>query len=90
MTALNKKQPVRMCIACRSGKPKQELIRIVRTKEGVLSVDETGKAPGRGTYVCKDGACIEKARKIFPKVMRCEMDDAVYETLMGIAHGHGK
>ena len=87
---MNKKQPVRMCVACRAGKPKRELVRLVRTKEGMLSVDETGKAQGRGAYVCADEAGIEKAKKIFPKVMRCEMDETIYEKLMRIACRHGK
>ena len=56
----------------------------------MLSVDETGKAQGRGAYVCADEACIEKAKKIFPKVMRCEMDETIYEKLMRIACRHGK
>lgn len=90
MTGGNKKQPVRMCIACRCGKPKRELIRIVRTKEGALSIDKTGKAPGRGAYVCADQACIEKAKKIFPKILHCEMDGDLYEMLIEIVSGYGK
>lgn len=90
MASGNKKQPVRMCIACRCGKPKQELIRIVRAKEGTLFLDKTGKAQGRGAYVCADQACIEKAKKIFPKVLHCEMDENTYEMLMEIVSGHGE
>ena len=46
-----KKIPVRMCVACRQGRPKRELIRIVKNKAGVVSVDTTGKAKGRGAYL---------------------------------------
>lgn len=53
-----------MCVACRQGKPKRELIRVVKNKEGGVSVDTTGKAQGRGAYICPDIACLEKAYKI--------------------------
>lgn len=59
-----KKVPVRMCVACRQGKPKKELIRVVKNKEGDVVVDTTGKAQGRGAYICPDVACLEKAYKI--------------------------
>ena len=78
-----------MCIACRSGKLKVELIRLVRTKEGQLLVDRTGKAQGRGAYVCRNRECIEKAKRIFPKVMHCEMDEAAYHMLIELADEHG-
>ena len=58
-----KKIPMRMCIACRESKPKKELIRIVKNKEGELNVDTTGKMPGRGTYLCPSVECLERAFK---------------------------
>ena len=58
-----KKIPMRMCVACHEMKPKKELQRIVRSPEGVVSIDSTGKAPGRGAYVCRNVDCIKKARK---------------------------
>ena len=58
-----KKVPLRMCLGCQEMKPKKELIRIVRDKEGGVSVDFTGKKAGRGAYICRDSACLEKARK---------------------------
>jgi hypothetical protein len=58
-----KKTPMRMCVACREMKPKTELTRIVKN-EDTLVADSTGKARGRGAYVCKDEACIKRARKI--------------------------
>ena len=58
-----KKIPMRMCNGCQEMKPKKELIRIVKSPEGILSVDLTGKKPGRGAYICKDTLCLEKAIK---------------------------
>ncbi len=58
-----KKIPMRQCLGCREMKPKMELIRVVRSPEGVVSLDFKGKQPGRGAYVCPDAACLAKARK---------------------------
>ena len=55
--------PQRMCAICREQFPKRELIRLVRSAEGVVSLDDTGKKPGRGLYVCKSQACITQAMK---------------------------
>lgn len=58
-----KKVPMRMCTGCREMKPKLELLRVVKNKDGDVSIDFTGKKPGRGAYVCKDVSCLLKARK---------------------------
>lgn len=58
-----KKIPMRQCLGCREMKPKKELIRVVRSPEGVVSLDFRGKLPGRGAYVCPAPACLAKARK---------------------------
>ncbi len=58
-----KKIPMRRCVGCMESKPKKELIRIVCNKEGDLSLDITGKAAGRGVYLCKNTDCLEKAKK---------------------------
>lgn len=58
-----KKVPLRMCTGCSEMKPKKELVRVVRSKEGEVSIDLTGKKPGRGAYVCKNIECLEKAFK---------------------------
>ena len=58
-----KKIPMRQCVGCREMKPKKELIRVVRSPEGAVSLDFRGKLPGRGAYVCPDPACLAKARK---------------------------
>ena len=52
-----------MCLGCSEMKPKKELVRIVRSPEGVVSVDLTGRAPGRGAYLCRSTACLQKAIK---------------------------
>ena len=58
-----KKIPMRQCLGCREMKPKKELIRVVRSPEGEISLDFKGKANGRGAYVCPDPACLKKAIK---------------------------
>ena len=59
----NKKIPLRQCIGCREMKPKRDLLRILRTPEGELLLDDTGKKNGRGAYLCRDIQCFAKARK---------------------------
>ncbi|MBQ8655347.1 MAG: YlxR family protein [Clostridia bacterium] len=58
-----KKIPMRMCVGCREMKPKKELIRVVRSPEGAVSMDPVGKKPGRGAYVCRSEACLKRAIK---------------------------
>ena len=58
-----KKIPMRMCVGCREMKPKKELIRVVRSPEGEVSMDPVGKKPGRGAYVCRNEACLKWAIK---------------------------
>lgn len=60
---MGKHVPIRTCVACRTQRPKRELIRIVRTPEGEVHVDPTGKAKGRGAYLCPQAACWELAIK---------------------------
>ena len=58
-----KKIPMHQCAGCREMKPKKELVRVVRSPEGVISLDFRGKAPGRGAYVCPNLECLRRARK---------------------------
>ena len=58
-----KKIPLRQCVGCREHRPKPELIRVVRSPEGEVSLDFKGKKPGRGAYVCPDPECQKRARK---------------------------
>lgn len=64
-----------MCVACREGKPKRELVRVVKNKEGEVGVDTTGKAQGRGAYLCASEQCLEKAVKTraLSRALECEM-----------------
>lgn len=79
-----KKVPERTCIACRSAKPKNELIRVVRDPEGAISLDFTGKKNGRGAYICKDKACLAKCvkSKALDRALNYKVDSEVYERLL--------
>ena len=79
----NKKIPMRMCSGCGEHFPKKELVRVVRSKEGYISVDLTGKKSGRGAYVCKSVECLKKARKTkrFERAFECQIPDEVYDRL---------
>ncbi len=86
-----KKIPLRMCVGCGEMKPKAELIRVVRDKDGNISADPTGRAQGRGAYVCKDPACLEKARKArrLERSFSSEVPQSVFDTVSERA-GEGK
>jgi predicted RNA-binding protein YlxR (DUF448 family) len=74
-----KKIPLRMCTGCMEMKPKQELIRVVKSPENEVSVDLTGKKSGRGAYICKDSQCFEKAFKT--KRLSRNLDIAISEEI---------
>ncbi|MCX7903662.1 MAG: YlxR family protein [Caloramator sp.] len=78
-----KKVPMRMCLGCQEMKPKKELIRVVRSPEGDISIDMTGKKAGRGAYICKDINCLEKAIKAkrFDKALEVKISEEIYEKL---------
>lgn len=78
-----RKIPLRTCIITKEQLPKQELLRIVRTKEGEVLVDETGKVNGRGAYIKKDIEVLEKAikGKVLEKKLEIKIDDSVYEEI---------
>lgn len=61
-----KKIPMRQCLGCREMKPKRELIRVVRSPEGEISLDFRGKKPGRGAYVCPDPECLKRSGRAGP------------------------
>lgn len=81
--AANKKIPLRMCVSCRAMKDKREMLRVVKTAEGQIAVDERGKAQGRGAYVCGDGECLKKMRKAktLNKAFSCAVEESVYEEI---------
>ena len=66
-----RKIPMRMCVGCREMKPKVQLLRVVKPSDGEAHIDRTGKAPGRGAYVCDDLECLRKARKRLSAIKRC-------------------
>ncbi|WP_338084631.1 RNase P modulator RnpM [Caldicoprobacter algeriensis] len=80
-----KKIPMRMCVGCRESKPKQELIRVVRSPEGEIHIDLKGKAPGRGAYLCYNIECLEKAikHKSLERALDEKISEEVYQSLRG-------
>ncbi|MDL2325256.1 YlxR family protein [Ruminococcaceae bacterium OttesenSCG-928-A16] len=84
-----RKVPIRRCVGCGEGKPKKELVRVVRTAEGEVSVDSTGRKAGRGAYVCHNAACLAKARKkkSLERAFEAAIPDDVYARLTGEIEG---
>ena len=78
-----KKIPLRQCLGCREMKPKKELIRVVRSPEGNISLDFKGKAPGRGAYICPDVGCLKKARKsgAIGRALETEVPPEIYDAM---------
>ncbi len=78
-----KKIPLRMCVGCRESKPKRELIRVVRAPDGSLSMDPTGKKPGRGAYVCRQESCLLRAikQKQLERQLEVHMTEEVAQAL---------
>lgn len=81
-----KKIPLRTCVITKESLPKQELLRIVRTPEGDVKIDETGKLNGRGAYIKKDISVLEKAKKtkILEKRLECKIEESVYDEIKKI------
>ena len=75
---------MRKCLGCGEMKPKQELIRAVRSPEGEVSLDLTGKKNGRGAYICRDRGCLSKAIKAkrFESAFGCAVEQHVYDNLL--------
>lgn len=80
---MQKKIPMRQCLGCREMKPKKELIRVVRSPEGDISLDFKGKAPGRGAYICPNAQCLKKAvrARALEKAFSAQIPEDVYEKL---------
>lgn len=78
-----KKIPLRQCVGCAERKPKGELLRVVRSPEGEIFLDKTGKKNGRGVYICPNVKCFNKARKSgkLAAHLECTIPDEVLETL---------
>ncbi len=79
----NKPKKTRMCISCRGAGTKDSLVRLVRTPDGTARIDETGNAPGRGAYLCKTRACIEKAamQRRAERALSCRVGEEIYKQL---------
>lgn len=86
-----KKIPLRQCLGCREMKPKRELIRVVRSPQGEISLDFHGKKPGRGAYLCPDPACLKRIRKsrVLERAFDLPIPDAVYDALAQEMEGGG-
>jgi hypothetical protein len=78
-----RKIPLRMCAGCGEMKPKKEMVRVVRSPQGEILLDLTGKKPGRGAYVCRNPSCLKAARKAhrFEKAFSCKIPDEVYDRM---------
>ncbi|MBQ3101303.1 MAG: YlxR family protein [Clostridia bacterium] len=78
-----KKKPERRCVGCSETKLKTELVRVVRSPEGEVSLDLTGKKSGRGAYICRNVACLKKARKArrISNALSCDIPEEVYDRL---------
>jgi predicted RNA-binding protein YlxR (DUF448 family) len=78
-----KKQPIRRCTGCGESKPKRELVRVVRSPEGEISIDKTGKKNGRGAYICPNPECLKKAKKAkrLDRSFEMQVPDEIYEQL---------
>ena len=80
---MQKKIPMRQCLGCREMKPKRELIRVVRSPEGAISLDFRGKANGRGAYVCPSADCLKKAvrAKALERALETPIPDEIFAQL---------
>ena len=80
---MEKKIPMRQCLGCREMKPKRELIRVVRSPEGNISLDFKGKASGRGAYVCPEPQCLKKAikAKALERAFSTQIPPEIYASL---------
>lgn len=78
-----RKIPQRQCLGCNEHKPKRELLRVVKSPEGEISLDFTGKKSGRGAYICRDVRCLKKARKSrrIDRSLSCTVPDEVYDRM---------
>ena len=81
-----KKIPQRTCLGCNEAKPKNKLIRIVKQSDGKIFVDKTGKAEGRGAYICNNVECLEKGikSKRLSRSFETEINNEIYESLRGV------
>ncbi len=81
-----KKKPLRRCMACNEQKEKKDLLRIVKSKDGMIQIDLTGKKNGRGAYICKSEECLEKLikSKRLEKIFEMQISSELYENIRGV------
>lgn len=79
----NKKNPLRKCVGCQEMKEKKELIRVIKTPEDEIVLDETGRKNGRGAYICKNHECFQKAKKTkaLERSLKIKVSDEIYNEL---------
>ncbi len=87
-----RKIPLRQCLGCNEHKPKRELLRVVRSPEGEISLDFTGKKSGRGAYICHDVHCLKKARRSgrIDRNLGVVVPEAVYDAMEAQLAGDGE
>lgn len=93
MTLIQRKIPLRMCLGCLILKPKKEMVRIVKSKENVISIDLIGKMQGRGAYICRCISCFNKARKSkkIERTFESTISEEIYEQLqLQLEEANGK
>lgn len=81
-----KKVPQRSCMGCNEKKDKNQLIRIVKNKNGIISVDKTGKLEGRGAYICDSTECLDKVIKTkrLERIFEMKIEDEIYNNIRGV------
>lgn len=86
MNSNSKYVPLRRCMACNEQKEKKNLLRIVKTQDGVLEIDLSGKKNGRGAYICKNEECLNKVKKTkrLERVLNISIDENFYESIRGV------
>jgi len=89
MTVKTRKIPMRMCVGCREKFPKKELTRVVRAQDGRVFIDSTGKAAGRGAYICANAECLKKAvkSKMLERALEQELGEDVTASLEEMLKG---
>lgn len=87
---IQKKVPLRKCVACQTSEVKGQLFRIVRSPEGEVSLDFTGRKNGRGAYLSKKKSCVEKARDkgILSRHLNAAVPTSVYDDMLQYLEGH--
>ena len=92
MEMKKRKIPQRQCLGCNEHKPKSELLRVVRSPQGEISLDFTGKKSGRGAYICRSLRCLQRARKSgrIGKNLDCAIPDEVYDSMERELEAHDR